>query len=157
MGLGKTVQTLALLQSEAEKDDPGTSLLIMPTTLIYNWEQEASKFAPELKILNYTGTSRNKNVVRFGRYDVVLTSYGIARLDIELLQGFHFNYIILDESQVIKNPSSNIAKSVLQLKSRYKLTLTGTPIENTTMDLWSQMTFINPGLLGAQTYIKNEN
>jgi SNF2 family DNA or RNA helicase len=156
MGLGKTVQTLALLQSEAEKDDPGTSLLIMPTTLIYNWEQEASKFTPGLKILNYTGTNRNKNVVRFGRYDVVMTSYGIARLDIELLQGFYFNYIILDESQVIKNPSSNIAKSVLQLKSKHKLTLTGTPIENTTMDLWSQMTFINPGLLGAQSYFKNE-
>jgi SNF2 family DNA or RNA helicase len=128
----------------------------MPTTLIYNWEQEASKFTPGLKILNYTGTNRNKNVVRFGRYDVVMTSYGIARLDIELLQGFYFNYIILDESQVIKNPSSNIAKSVLQLKSKHKLTLTGTPIENTTMDLWSQMTFINPGLLGAQSYFKNE-
>jgi SNF2 family DNA or RNA helicase len=156
MGLGKTVQTLALLQSEAEKDDPGTSLLIMPTSLIYNWEQEAEKFAPGLKILNYTGTNRNKNVARFGRYDVVLTSYGITRLDIEQLQGFYFNYIILDESQVIKNPTSNIAKAVLQLKSRYKLTLTGTPLENTTMDLWSQMTFINPGLLGGQAYFKNE-
>lgn len=156
MGLGKTVQTLALLQSEAEKEDPGTSLLIMPTSLIYNWEQEAKKFTPDLKILVYTGTNRNKNVARFGRYDVVLTSYGITRLDIEHLQGFFFNYIILDESQVIKNPTSNIAKAVFQLRSKYKVTLTGTPLENTTMDLWSQMTFINPGLLGGQSYFKNE-
>ncbi len=156
MGLGKTVQALAMLQSEAEKDDPGTSLLIMPTSLIYNWEQEAAKFAPNLKILVYGGSNRNKNVTQFGRYDVVLTSYGITRIDIETIQNFYFNYIILDESQVIKNPSSNIAKAVLQLKSRYKLTLTGTPLENSTMDLWSQMTFINPGLLGGQSYFKNE-
>ncbi|MBL7848137.1 MAG: DEAD/DEAH box helicase family protein [Cyclobacteriaceae bacterium] len=156
MGLGKTVQTLALLESEKEKGSTGTSLLIMPTSLIYNWEMEAAKFTSDLKILTYTGTNRNKNIQQFSQYDVVLTSYGITRLDIELLQQFFFNYIILDESQVIKNPTSNIAKAVLQLKSRHKLTLTGTPLENTTMDLWSQMTFINPGLLGGQSYFKNE-
>ncbi len=156
MGLGKTVQTLALLQSEKEKGNGGASLLIMPTSLIYNWEMEAAKFAPDLKILTYTGTLRNKEINRFGKYDVVLTSYGITRLDIDLLQKFYFNYIILDESQVIKNPNSNIAKAVMELKSRFKLTLTGTPLENTTMDLWSQMTFINPGLLGGQTFFKNE-
>lgn len=156
MGLGKTVQTLALLQSEKEKGNAGTSLLIMPTSLIYNWEMEAGKFTPELKILTYTGTLRNKDIERFKKYDVILTSYGITRLDIELLQKFYFNYIILDESQVIKNPSSNIAKAVMELKSRYRLTLTGTPLENTTMDLWSQMSFINPGLLGTQTFFKNE-
>jgi SNF2 family DNA or RNA helicase len=156
MGLGKTVQTLAMLQSEKEKGNAGTSLLIMPTSLIYNWEMEASKFAPELKILNYTGTLRNKDISRFKNFDVVLTSYGITRLDVETLKDFFFNYIILDESQVIKNPTSNIAKAVMQLRSRYRLTLTGTPLENTTLDLWSQMTFINPGLLGGQTFFKNE-
>jgi SNF2 family DNA or RNA helicase len=156
MGLGKTVQTLALLQSEKEKGEAGTTLLIMPTSLIYNWEMEAAKFTPDLKILTYTGTLRNKDINRFSNYDVVLTSYGITRLDIELLQNFYFNYIILDESQVIKNPNSNIAKAVKELKSRYKLTLTGTPLENTTLDLWSQITFINPGLLGGQTFFKNE-
>jgi SNF2 family DNA or RNA helicase len=156
MGLGKTVQTLALLQAEKEKDDVGTSLLVMPTSLTYNWEMEASKFVPQLKILIYTGTQRSKDVSRFSKYDVVITSYGIARLDSELMQQFYFNYIILDESQVIKNPTSNIAKAVMQLRSRYKLTLTGTPLENTTLDLWSQMTFINPGLLGGQTFFKNE-
>jgi SNF2 family DNA or RNA helicase len=156
MGLGKTVQTLALLQSEKEKGDIGTSLLIMPTSLIYNWEMEAAKFTPNLKILTYTGTLRVKDVSRFSKYDVVLTSYGITRLDIESLEKFYFNYVILDESQVIKNPTANIAKAVMQLKSRYKLTLTGTPLENTTLDLWSQMTFINPGLLGGQSFFKKE-
>jgi SNF2 family DNA or RNA helicase len=155
MGLGKTVQTLALLQAEKEAGQ-GTSLLIMPTSLIYNWEMEASKFTPDLKVLTYTGTLRNKDIKRFEKYDLVLTSYGITRLDVELLQHFYFNYIILDESQVIKNPSSNIAKAVRELKSRQKLVLTGTPLENTTLDLWSQVTFINPGLLGPQTYFRNE-
>ncbi|HTH58487.1 MAG TPA: SNF2-related protein [Cyclobacteriaceae bacterium] len=156
MGLGKTVQTLALLQSEKEKGNAGTSLLIMPTSLIYNWEMEAAKFTPDLKIFTYTGTLRNKDVSQFSKYDVILTSYGITRLDIDNLIKFHFNYIILDESQVIKNPTSNIAKAVMQLQSRYRLTLTGTPLENTTLDLWSQMTFINGGLLGGQTFFKNE-
>lgn len=155
MGLGKTVQTLALLLAE-KKAGAGTTLLVMPTSLIYNWEMEANKFTPELKILNYTGTLRNKDITRFKNYDLVLTSYGITRLDVELLQKFFFNYIILDESQVIKNPTSNIARAVRELKSRHKLVLTGTPIENTTLDLWSQMSFINPGILGTQTYFRNE-
>ncbi len=156
MGLGKTVQTLALLQAEKEKGETGTSLLIMPTSLIYNWEMEAAKFTPDLKIFTYTGTLRNKDVSQFSKYDVVLSSYGITRLDIESLIKFHFHYIILDESQVIKNPTSNIAKAVKQLQCRFRLTLTGTPLENTTLDLWSQMTFLNPGLLGGQTFFKNE-
>lgn len=155
MGLGKTVQTLTLLLAE-KISGAGTSLLVMPTSLIYNWEMEASKFVPDLKILNYTGTLRNKDVRRFEHYDLVLTSYGITRLDVDLLQHFYFNYIILDESQVIKNPTSNIAKAVRELKSRHKLVLSGTPIENTTMDLWSQMSFINPGILGSQAYFRNE-
>lgn len=156
MGLGKTVQALALLQAEKEKGDAGASLLVMPTSLIYNWEMEAKKFTPQLKVLNYTGTQRSKDVSRFANYDIVLTSYGIVRLDEEVLSQFYFNYIILDESQVIKNPSSNIAKAVKQLKSRHRLILTGTPLENTTLDLWSQMTFVNPGLLGGQTFFKQE-
>lgn len=155
MGLGKTVQTLTMLLAEKEAGS-GTSLLIMPTSLIYNWEMEASKFTPDLRILNYTGTLRNKDIRRFENYDLILTSYGITRLDVDLLQQFYFNYIILDESQVIKNPTSNISKAVRELKSRHKLVLTGTPIENTTLDLWSQMSFINPGILGAQTYFRNE-
>lgn len=156
MGLGKTVQTLTLLQNEKEKNTGSTSLLIMPTSLIYNWEMEASKFTPDLKILNYTGTNRNKNHERFAEYDLVLTSYGITRIDTEILSQFYFNYIILDESQAIKNPDSIISKAVLELKSRRRLILTGTPIENSTMDLWSQMSFVNPGLLGSENFFKKE-
>ncbi|MEP2023961.1 MAG: SNF2-related protein [Reichenbachiella sp.] len=156
MGLGKTVQTLALLQSVHQGNDNGTSLLVMPTSLIYNWEKEAEKFTPELKILNYTGVKRIKDPKRFVKFDLVITSYGLIRQDIDLLAEFNFNYIILDESQVIKNPESNISKCVRDLNSSFKLILTGTPIENTTMDLWSQMTFLNPGLLGAKSFFRNQ-
>lgn len=156
MGLGKTVQTLALMQKVKENTPGHASLLIMPTSLIYNWELEARKFTPQLKILVYTGTNRIKDVDRFNGYDLVLTSYGIVRLDVDLLRTFYFNYIILDESQAIKNPNSNISKAVRKLKSRNRLILTGTPLENSTMDLWSQMSFLNPGLLGNQSFFKNE-
>lgn len=154
MGLGKTVQTLAFLQSQKEQRKEGANLLIMPTSLVYNWEMEAKKFTPKLKVYCYTGTNRNKNATLFKNYDLVITSYGITRIDIDILKEYYFNYIILDESQAIKNPTSNIARAVRQLKSDSRLILTGTPIENSTMDLWSQMTFINEGLLGGQSYFK---
>lgn len=156
MGLGKTVQTLAMLTAQKEQGNTGASLLIMPTSLVYNWEQEAKKFTPKLKVFTYTGTNRDKNPEKFSKYDVVLTSYGIVRLDINILSTYYFNYVILDESQAIKNPNSNIAKAVLELNTRNKLILTGTPLENSTMDLWSQMHFINPGLLGNKSVFKNE-
>ncbi len=154
MGLGKTIQTLCMLQHQKEMGS-GTSLLVMPTSLVYNWEQEATKFTPDLNVLVYTGTYRDKNVERFSDYDIVITSYGITRIDVDLLKDFYFNYIILDESQAIKNPSSNIATAVKKLNSKHKLILTGTPIENSTLDLWSQMSFVNPGLLGSQSFFKN--
>jgi SNF2 family DNA or RNA helicase len=156
MGLGKTVQTLTLLQSQKEQGIQLPSLLIMPTSLIYNWEKESQKFTPNLRILTYTGTYRDKNIEQFDNYDVILTSYGIVRIDIDLLKNHRFNYVILDESQAIKNPSSYITKAVMQLNTRHRLVLTGTPLENSTMDLWSQMTFINPGLLGTQHFFRNE-
>ncbi|MTI32205.1 DEAD/DEAH box helicase [Xanthovirga aplysinae] len=156
MGLGKTVQTLAMLQAEKQKGNMAASLLVMPTSLIYNWEMEASKFTPELKVLVYTGTMRQKDPEQFKNYDLVLTSYGITRLDKDILKSYAFNYIILDESQAIKNPGSNIAKAVKELNSKNRLILTGTPLENSTLDLWSQMTFINPGLLGSQPFFRNE-
>ncbi len=155
MGLGKTVQTLALLQKQKD-NGAHCSLLIMPTSLIYNWQKEIKKFTSKLKVLIYTGPQRKKDPEQFKKYDVVLTSYGITRIDYEVLAQFHFNYIILDESQAIKNPSSNIAKAVNELQSCARLILTGTPIENSTLDLWSQMNFINPNLLGSKTFFKNE-
>jgi hypothetical protein len=156
MGLGKTVQTLALLAHEKEENPGFASLLVMPTSLIYNWELEARKFTPELKILVYSGSQRIKDPWKFRGYDIVLTSYGIVRLDIDVLKDFYFNYVILDESQAIKNPSSNIATAVNKLRSKRRLILTGTPVENGTMDLWSQMNFVNPGLLGNQNLFKKQ-
>ncbi|TDQ17213.1 SNF2 family DNA or RNA helicase [Algoriphagus boseongensis] len=156
MGLGKTVQTLALLAHEKEENPGFASLLVMPTSLIYNWELEARKFTPELKVLVYSGTQRIKDPWKFRGYDVVLTSYGIVRLDIDILKDFYFNYVILDESQAIKNPGSNIAVAVNKLKCKRRLILTGTPVENGTMDLWSQMNFVNPGLLGNQNVFKKQ-
>jgi SNF2 family DNA or RNA helicase len=156
MGLGKTIQTLAMLLSQKEQGNESASLLIMPTSLIYNWEKEAKKFTPTLKVYLHTGSFREKSVEIFHGYDVILTSYGIARIDVELLEKYVFNYIILDESQAIKNPASNIAKAVKKLNSRHRLILTGTPLENTTLDLWSQMSFVNPGLLGSQKFFKEE-
>ncbi len=156
MGLGKTVQTLALLQKiKEENQEEGihtTSLIIMPTSLVYNWLNEAKKFAPKLKIHPHTGSFRNKEVELFSNYDVVITTYGITRVDIELLKTLYFNYIILDESQNIKNPASKSFKAVKALKSKHKLILSGTPVENTVNDLWTQMSFINPGLLGNQHF-----
>ncbi|MFD2203774.1 DEAD/DEAH box helicase [Shivajiella indica] len=156
MGLGKTVQTLALLAFEKERNPDATSLLVMPTSLVYNWELEARKFTPGLRILSYTGTQRIKDNRLFAKYDLVLTSYGITRMDVEILKGFYFNYIILDESQAIKNPGSIISKAVNELNCRQRLILTGTPVENGTMDLWSQMNFINKGLLGNQNMFKKQ-
>jgi len=160
MGLGKTVQTLALLQKVKEENHEigihTTSLIIMPTSLVYNWMNEAKKFAPKLKIHAHTGTFRNKDIEIFSNYDVVITTYGISRVDIELLKTFFYEYIILDESQNIKNPASKSFKSVKTLKSKHKLILSGTPVENTVNDLWTQMSFINPGLLGSQSLFYTE-
>ncbi|UII27886.1 DEAD/DEAH box helicase [Fulvivirga maritima] len=156
MGLGKTVQTLTMLLAQKEAGVEGASLLIMPTSLIYNWEMEAKKFTPKLKVFTYTGTNREKDPTKFAKYDIIVTSYGIVRLDVDILTEYYFNYVILDESQAIKNPASNIAKAVRELNARNRLILTGTPLENSTMDLWSQMHFINPGLLGSQSFFKNE-
>jgi len=160
MGLGKTIQTLAMLQKVKEEDQlletQTTSLIIMPTSLIYNWLTEAKKFTPKLKILAHTGTNRNKDVANFANYDIIITTYGVTRVDIDELKNFYFNYIILDESQNIKNPASKSFKAVRSLKSKHKLILSGTPVENSVSDLWSQLTFLNPGLLGTQAFFYEE-
>jgi superfamily II DNA or RNA helicase len=160
MGLGKTIQTLAMLQKVKEDDQlvsiQTTSLIIMPTSLIYNWLTEAKKFTPKLKILAHTGTNRNKDVANFANYDIIITTYGVTRVDVDELKNFYFNYIILDESQNIKNPASKSFKAVRSLKSKHKLILSGTPVENSVSDLWSQLTFLNPGLLGTQAFFYDE-
>src|SRR5690606_31279332 len=125
MGLGKTIQTLAFLQKQkeltAQSEGPSTSLIVMPTSLVYNWQNEAEKFVPELRILVHTGMGRAKEPGNFAQYDLIVTTYGIARSDEELLGTFYFNYIILDESQIIKNPASKSFKAVKSFKSKHRL------------------------------------
>lgn len=132
------------------------SLLVVPSSLIYNWISEGSKFAPALRFLNHTGIQRSRSKSKFNQYDLIITTYGTLRNDIDFFADFDFHYIILDESQLIKNRQSQTAKSIRNLKGKFRLTLTGTPIENSIEDLWSQMNFLNPGLLGGiQSFRKN--
>lgn len=130
-----------------------TSLIVVPNSLVYNWYNEARKFTPNIKVLIYTGINREKNPNLFVKYDLVISTYGTVRVDIDILKEFKFNYIILDESQSIKNPQSQSAKAVKLMRSANRLVLTGTPIENSVQELWSQLAFINPGLVGnLQTF-----
>jgi SNF2 family DNA or RNA helicase len=184
MGLGKTIQTLTLLlnskgkgnsqfvlpdrktalrqlsifdtQEEQKTIRTSTSIIVMPTSLIHNWVEEIKKFTPQLSVFKFIGQNRSKNLEEFSKYDIILTTYGVVRNDFELLRTFPFFYIILDESQYIKNPDSKIYKSIIQLKSEYRLVLTGTPIENSLTDLWAQVNFLNRGLLGNLRFFKHE-
>ncbi|MCU0441246.1 MAG: DEAD/DEAH box helicase [Bacteroidia bacterium] len=126
-----------------------TSLIIVPNSLVYNWYNEARKFTPNLNVHIYTGINREKNVQLFQKYDLIISTYGTIRVDIDIVKEMKFNYIILDESQSIKNPQSQSSKAVKQLKASNRLVLTGTPIENSVQELWSQLAFINPGLVGS--------
>ena len=133
-----------------------TSLIIMPASLIHNWKNEIKRFAPSLNTLIHTGINRFQNTDVFKYYDVVLTTYGTVRNDQAFLSTYPFHYIILDESQAIKNPESMNAQVVSSLIGDHRLVLTGTPIENSLTDLWSQMNFLNKGLLGNLPFFKSE-
>jgi SNF2 family DNA or RNA helicase len=176
MGLGKTLQTIALLASiYSGKDKPAVpdsqlslfpefesslpaSLIVVPTSLLHNWKNELRKFAPDLKVYIHAGTKRLKTTETgkiFKHYHIVITSYGIVRSDIEYLSKYTFQSVILDESQYIKNPDSVIYHAVKSLDTSHRFVLTGTPIENSLIDLWAQFNFINPGLLGNLSSFKN--
>ena len=155
MGLGKTIQALVLLRNEITKYPKKCNLIIAPTSVIFNWIREIERFTPELNILVHYGTRRSKDFRRVKKYPLILTTYGHLRRDVVFLKEIMWNYVILDESQNIKNPQSETSKAVRLLESSHKLALTGTPVENNTMDLWSQFAFINPGLLGDQNFFKD--
>ncbi|HUF37297.1 MAG TPA: DEAD/DEAH box helicase [Anaerolineales bacterium] len=157
MGLGKTVQALVFLQSQHENGAAGrASLIVMPRSLLFNWQREAEKFTPGLRILEHFGQGRDGDTSRFSRYDLVITTYGTMRRDIQLLRSYPFRYAILDESQAIKNPNSQVSKAVRLLDAEHRLVMTGTPVENSTTELWSQFAFLNPGMLGGLEYFKKE-
>ncbi len=159
MGLGKTIQALVFLQSIYSKPAlsgslPATSLLVVPKSLLVNWQREAARFTPQLRIKEYFATNRNRDLSEFQETDLVITTYGVMLRDISHLLTYRFEYIILDESQAIKNPASQTARAVRLLQSKHKLVMTGTPVENSTIELWSQFAFLNPGLLGNLDYFK---
>ncbi len=157
MGLGKTIQALAFLLSLKERGQlTSPVLLVVPKSLLGNWQREAERFAPDLRILEYTGQGRKKDSIGFENYDIVITTYGTMLRDIEVLRGYRFSYVILDESQAIKNPITQTSKAARLLRADHRLCLTGTPVENNVFELWSQFAFLNPGLLGNLDTFKSE-
>lgn len=170
MGLGKTIQTLAVLLHDAEmqkhqQKTPATngmvqmgrtSLLVVPTSLLFNWQREVERFAPQLSIYQFTGPNRTRSITELVNYDIVLTTYGVLRNDIDLLKDVRFNYVVLDESQTIKNPASKVYRSAVLLKAKHFLSLSGTPIENSLTDLWAQLNFLNRGMLGSLRSFKEQ-
>jgi non-specific serine/threonine protein kinase len=156
MGLGKTLQAITFRDYLKTKYPGSTHLVICPTSLIYNWESELQKFAPALNYHVYYGAEREFTDAHFNDYDVVITSYGVIRIDLAQLMQFDWHYIILDESQAIKNPEAQINKALHALKSKNRIILSGTPIQNNTYDLYAQFNFINPGLLGNKDFFKTE-
>jgi superfamily II DNA or RNA helicase len=156
MGLGKTVQFLALLvdrQQNRKKKQP--SLVVVPKSLIFNWHQESTRFAPGLKVLEYAGSDRGALRQKFGKYDLILTTYGTVRRDALELKDIPFDYVVLDEAQTIKNAGSQVAKASRLLQANHRLALSGTPIENHLGDLWSIFEFLNPGMLGRSSVFRS--
>jgi superfamily II DNA or RNA helicase len=153
MGLGKTIQVLALFDSDERR---GPALVVVPRSLVFNWKQEAARFAPRLQVLDFTGIGRKDRWQHIHQHDIVLTTYGTMRRDAPQLREIHFDTIVLDEAQVIKNPASESAKAARLLKSDHRLALTGTPIENHLGDLWSLFEFLNPGLLGGASVFRSQ-
>ena len=159
MGLGKTIQVLALLvRRQAIFAESGIahrpSLVVVPKSLIFNWVEEAKKFAPGLRVLNFTGNARTDTAESLVDHDLVLTTYGTLRRDIIQHRDTEFDYVILDEAQSIKNAASQAAKACRLLRARHRLAVTGTPVENHIGELWSIFEFLNPGQLGSASRLK---
>jgi hypothetical protein len=169
MGLGKTVQVLALIESrrrerakldtkdkaakqhdaDLAKTATGPSLVVVPRSLVFNWQQEAARFTPNVRLLTHTGMDRKKSAKHFQDYDLIITTYGTLRRDALHFQDAEFDFVILDEAQAIKNARTEAAKAARLLKGKHRLALSGTPVENHLGELWSLFEFLNPGMLGA--------
>jgi non-specific serine/threonine protein kinase len=156
MGLGKTVQTLTFFQHYKNQHPDAKYLVVCPTTLMYNWENEVKKFTPELTHIIHHGPKRNINLAAYDNFDIIITTYGTMRSDIKAFREIPFDYVVLDESQSIKNPQSQVAKASLLLNSKNRLALSGTPVQNNTFDLYAQMNFLNPGMLGSREFFMSE-
>lgn len=159
MGLGKTIQVLAMLlrrrrMVEAEGLGHRPSLVVVPKSLIFNWMDEAHRFAPQLSVINYTGAARRESTEALPEADLILTTYGTLRRDAIEHRQLEFDYVVLDEAQTIKNAGSQAAKACRLLRARHRLAVTGTPVENHIGELWSIFEFLNPGQLGTATRLR---
>jgi SNF2 family DNA or RNA helicase len=155
MGLGKTIQIIAFILLQRTKRKHNTNLIVVPTSLIFNWVAEVEKFAPSIKVLIINGTTKAKDIERFDKYEIVLVSYGILVNAITHFSKYEFNYVFVDESQNIKNIDSQRYQAVQLLQSRNKIAITGTPVENNVFDLYAQLSFACPGLLGSKQYFRD--
>ena len=160
MGLGKTIQVLAMLvrrqfQARAAGVPHRPSLVVVPKSLVFNWMEEARRFAPSLRVLNHTGSGRRDEETKLDEYDVILTTYGTLRRDVLRHRECEYDYVVLDEAQSIKNAASQAAKACRLLTARHRLALTGTPVENHIGELWSIFEFLNPGQLGSATRLRH--
>lgn len=162
MGLGKTLQAIITLTQHKEEYPHSISMVVCPTSLVYNWKEEITKFNPKLRALPVDGTptQRKKLLTEINNFDIVITSYSLLQKDIEIYKSLPFAYAILDEAQHIKNRGTRNAKSVKMIQAKHRLILTGTPIENSLDELWSLFDFLMPGLLSSydrfvEKYIRN--
>lgn len=156
MGLGKTIQALSFLHHFKESKGHLKALVVCPTTLMYNWENEIKKFTPDLTYHIHHGGSRSKEDLHQPNTNVIITTYGTLRSDIKHLIEIMFDYVVLDESQAIKNPSSKVTKAASLLRAQNRLCMSGTPLQNNTFDIFAQMNFLNPGMLGSIEHFKQE-
>jgi SNF2 family DNA or RNA helicase len=156
MGLGKTIQALSFLHHLKKESGTLKALVVCPTTLMYNWQNEIKKFTPELSFYMHHGGTRSRGSLSDTNIDVIITTYGTLRSDIKQFVEVNFDYVILDESQAIKNPSSKVTKAAGLLRAKNRLCLSGTPLQNNTFDIFAQMNFLNPGMLGSMEFFKHE-
>lgn len=156
MGLGKTLQTICFIADRLQQNTHGLALIICPSSLLYNWQKEISRFTPHLRICMHHGSSRSLNDITPVKYDVIITSYGTLRSDVEALADIVFDTAVVDESHNIKNPAAQITKAVSQLQTISRITLSGTPVMNNTFDLYSQLEFLLPGMFGSREFFKRE-
>ncbi len=156
MGLGKTIQALSFLHHYKEHYGHLRALVVCPTTLIFNWENEIKKFAPGLTYRIHHGGERLRNKEALNNFQVIITTYGTLRSDIKLLMDMPLDYVVLDESQAIKNPASKVTKAACLLRAKHRLCMSGTPLQNNTFDIFAQMNFLNPGMLGSIEFFRQE-
>lgn len=156
MGLGKTLQTICFLAYRSELDPQSQHLIVCPSSLIYNWQSELQKFAPGIRTLVYHGADRRLKDITEGSYQVIITSYGTTRSDIEELCQLRFGAVVLDESHHIKNPAAQITKAVARIPAITRVALSGTPVMNNTFDLYAQLDFLLPGIFGSREFFKRE-